>query len=330
MIARSMRVSASDHRPSTLGPATCAFALFWAATAAPALAQETFGHTTPWLPENVFEETGPIDTMFNFILYLTGAVLIAVLVCMVAFMIRYRHRPGRRAVYTHGNHGLEAVWTLIPTIIMALIAAFSQKMWAEMKHPDHMPSAPEAVEVHVLGKQFEGHFHYPGKDGIFGKVHPLWQRDGDSAENFGLRRGDPLDFLDEEKVEEIAADPKRRHLLDPDPAAEDDICVPRLFLPVDRKVHIELTSRDVLHSFFLPNFRIKQDAVPGLTGHVWLRASKTSAAVVGQFGPDRPKPFDIVCAELCGQGHFKMRGQLFVVSRHDFETWLEENAPEDE
>jgi cytochrome c oxidase subunit II len=83
---------------------------------------------------------------------------------------------------------------------------------------------------------------------------------------------------------------------------------------------------DVIHSFYLPNFRVKQDAVPGLNGQVWLEASKTSAQVMGTEADGSPKPFDIVCAELCGAQHYAMRGQLFVVSQEDFEEFLRVEA----
>ena len=102
-------------------------------------------------------------------------------------------------------------------------------------------------------------------------------------------------------------------------------------IPVNTKVLINLTSVDVLHSFFLPNFRIKQDTIPGLNGSVWIEASRTSGHVIGT-SPDEPdmfgysKPFDIVCAELCGQGHFTMRGKLYVVNRQQYEAFLEEEA----
>ncbi|MBH07196.1 MAG: hypothetical protein CMJ20_12865 [Phycisphaeraceae bacterium] len=293
-------------------------------------AQETEGYTTPWLPQNVFEGSRSIDSMFNIILYLTMATLIGVLITMAVFLYRYRHRQGRRAIYTHGNPRLEAVWTLIPTVIMILIVAFSQSTWDELKNPQRMPQGEDVVKVHVWGRQFNWFFHYPGQDGKHGKTDYVWrQNTGDPAQEIGLKRGYVEDFLDPEQIEMFESDPQNVDVIEPDPAAFDDVVTSVMYIPVNKKVHIQISSIDVLHSFFVPQFRVKQDAVPGLSGHIWLEASKTSAEVVGQFSPGEPKPFDIICAELCGQGHYKMRGQMFVVSDDDYKSWLADNAPEE-
>ena len=292
-------------------------------------AQETHGTTTVWRPPNVFRAGDPVDRLFDAILYLTCGVLIAVLLCLVVFVVRYRHRPGRRAVFLHGNPRLEVVWTLIPTAIMALIAAFSQASWSALKDPAAMPTGPDVVEVGVVARQFQWFFHYPGPDGRFGRTDVRWRRNtGIGEEEIGLMRGEVEDFMEPGQIEALEADPERAALLDPDPAAADDVVMPVMTIPVDRKVHIRLTSIDVLHSFFVPDFRVKQDAVPGLTGHLWLESDRTSADVIGRDSAGRPKPFDIVCAELCGSNHFKMRGQMFVVTQAEYERWLAANAPE--
>lgn len=262
---------------------------------------ETVGPTTVWLPPSVSTFGDEVDGMFYFILYLTGIINIAVFIAMGIFLYKYRFNPNRQATFIHGNNKLEAVWTLIPTIILALIAVFSQTSWSKMKMTNQMPSAAtdkSVVELEVIAKQFLWYYHYPGKDGKLGKrkiekVNPK----GSTPEEFiGLDRDD--------------ADSK------------DDIIASQMYIPVNTNVRIHLTSVDVIHSFFLPNFRVKQDAMPGLMGNVWLNSQKTSAEVVGSEASGKPKPFDIVCAELCGQGHFKMRGQMFVVSPEDYDKWM--------
>jgi cytochrome c oxidase subunit 2 len=280
-------------------------------TASVAVAQtpgpETTGDRVWWLPENVFPAAEHIDLLFNFILYMTGAVCIGVFAVMIAFLIKYRHKPGRHSAFIHGNTRLEIVWTLIPTIIMALTAVFSQATWTAIKRQPVVEAGEDVVRIEVVARQFQWFFHYPGADGAMGPRRMLLI-DPQSSEP------DSLIGLD------------RDH-----PDAGDDIVAPYMSVPVNTKVMIQLSSVDVLHSFFLPNFRIKQDAVPGLNGKMWLEATKTSAQVIGT-SPDEPaifdyaKPFDIVCAELCGQGHFKMRGKLYVVSRDQYEAFLEEEA----
>lgn len=262
-----------------------------------------------WLPENVFPAAEGIDALFYGILYLTCFVCIGVFAALIFFLIKYRYRPGRHALFMHGNTRLELVWTLIPTLILALIAAVSQTSWAKVKRPPMTPTTDqvlrgEIVEMRVVGKQFKWYFQYPGKDGKLGPLRQDLQRGSMPDELIGLDRSTP--------------------------EGRDDIVTPLMYLPVNKPAYVHLGSVDVLHSFFLPEFRIKQDAVPGVETRVWLESSKTSAATVGYTPVVRdgrivrrdPKPFEIVCAELCGQGHFTMRGELYIVSQDEYDAWL--------
>jgi cytochrome c oxidase subunit 2 len=235
---------------------------------------------------------------------------------MLIFLWRYRHRPGRRAKFIHGNNRLETVWTLIPTVIMALVAAFSQSVWVSAKYASAMPSGEDVVNIEIIGKQFKWYFHYPGADGIMGRRDPqlITLNSSDPAEVIGLDRSDP--------------------------DCKDDIAVlGTLVVPVGRPVRAQISSVDVLHSFWLPNFRVKQDTVPGLRTEIWFEATKTSGQVIGR-DPANPltivdeennyqrvaitdaKPFDIVCAELCGQGHYTMRGLMYVVTEAQYEQYM--------
>jgi len=269
--------------------------------------QETISKPGWWLPENVFPAAEQIDLLFNFILYLTGAICIGVFAVMIVFMVKYRYKAGRHAAFIHGNSRLEIVWTLIPTVILVLIAAFSQSTWSNIKRHPTIAPGENVVELEVIARQFAWYFHYPGADGKLGprKTSLINSDSGDPEELIGLDRSHP--------------------------DGRDDIVSPQMAIPVNTKTLITLSSVDVLHSFFLPNFRIKLDAVPGLNGKIWIESTKTSAQVIGT-GPDEQamfdyaKPFDIMCAELCGQGHFKMRGKLYVVTQEQYEAFLEEEA----
>lgn len=286
----------------------CAFITAWVSGLlawpgwASAAGRETTGSRTWWLPENVFPASETIDTLFYFILYMTGGVCIAVFAVLGYFLVRYRHKPGRRAKFIHGNSRLEAVWTLIPTVIMALTAAVSQATWSNLKFHPEVEEGETVVRMAVIGRQFQWYYHYPGADG-----------------KLGPRRTGLVNPDSSEPDAHVGLD--RSH-----PDAKDDLLTSKMYIPVGTRVFIDLTSVDVLHSFFLPNFRLKQDAVPGLTGKVWLQASKTSAQVIGTEADGSPKPFDIVCAELCGQGHYKMRGQMFVVGQDAYEKFLADEA----
>jgi cytochrome c oxidase subunit 2 len=141
----------------------------------------------------------------------------------------------------------------------------------------------DSVVVEVTGEQFTWNVRYPGPDGEFGRIDPALI----TAENsLGIDGSDPT-------------------------AADDIHELALMYVPVNHPVRIRLRSKDVLHSFYLPYHRIKQDAVPGMTVELW-------------FVPTREGEFDIACAELCGFGHYQMRGFLHVVSEQEFERWLEE------
>lgn len=287
-------------------------------------AGETFGRTAAWLPEEASSVAPVLDRLFNFILYLTIGVNIAVFVVMAIFLWAYRARPGRRATFIHGSHKLEMVWTLIPAVILVMITTVSQTSWSKIKTPFESPDVQdvksgEAVEMRVVGMQFKWYFQYPGADGVLGRIDPLNipAQPMDDAQRIGLDRSDP--------------------------AAADDFVSVVGVIPVNRRVYVHLNSLDVIHSFYLPNFRIKHDAVPGLNGRVWLEATKTSGEVIGRYANDRDKlrvfdldageyvtisdnkPFDLVCAELCGQGHYTMRGTFYVVTDGEYRRFIEVN-----
>lgn len=215
-----------------------------------------------WLPENVSTFGAEIDYLFYVIYYITGAVFILVTALMVLFLIMYRRREGRRALYSHGNTALEITWTVVPAVILVVLSFMSASTWAKVKR--HAP--PSDFQIQVTAKQFNWEIVYPGPDGKFG-----------SADDF---------------------------------QAENDIHV-----PVNKTVHVILSSKDVIHSFFLPNLRVKQDAVPGRDILVWFEATK-------------PGKYELPCAELCGFGHSGMRGWLYVDTPEQFAQWVKESWPQ--
>ncbi|MGA6970153.1 MAG: cytochrome c oxidase subunit II [Candidatus Binatus sp.] len=208
-----------------------------------------------YFPHDVSTFGPQIDWLFELIFWIVMFVWIAVMIAMVVFMVRYRHRPGRKAEYIEGNSRLEILWTAGTAVILIVLALMSRSTWADIK--EHGP--PGDVFYHVNAKQFNWEITYPGPDGKFGKG-------------------------------ELEIDNE-------------------LHVPVNKVVRIDLTSKDVIHSFFMPNLRLKQDAVPGRIIHVWFEATE-----VGEY--------EIPCAELCGFGHSGMLGTLTVQSEEDYEKWL--------
>jgi cytochrome c oxidase subunit 2 len=214
-----------------------------------------------WLPENVSTFGGEVDSLFYLIYYITGATFILVTVAMIAFLIMYRRREGRRAIYSHGNTSLEIIWTVVPAIILIVLSFMSQATWAKIKA--HVP--PSDFTVRVTAKQFNWEMLYPGPDGKFG-------------------------------------------------TADDLLLENQLHVPAGKVVHAVLTSKDVIHSFFLPNLRLKQDTVPGREIVAWFEATK-------------PGQYELPCAELCGFGHSGMKGWLYVHTPEDYAKWVQEKWP---
>ena len=244
-----------------------------------------FGART-WLPPLASEHGEGIDRMIIYLLVCTGALILLGHIVLGYFILRSSGRD--RAITDVPTHRTQQIWSIVPAIVMTLVAeggvlVIGLPVWGQL-YGQEPPS--DAVLVEVTGEQFTWNIRYPGEDGEFGRTDPQLI----SFENgIGLDRSDPA-------------------------AADDILDLALMYVPVNRPVHIRLRSRDVLHSFYLPHHRIKQDAVPGMTIDLW-------------FTPNREGEFEIACAELCGFGHYQMRGTLNVVSQDEFSRWIaEKNA----
>jgi cytochrome c oxidase subunit 2 len=213
-----------------------------------------------WLPENVSTYGRDIDWLFHLIYWITGITAILVFAVMVAFLVMYKDRPGRRARYTHGNTTLEIVWTVVPSLILVVLTFLSAPAWSRIKIAAPPPSD---FVVQVTAKQFNWQITYPGPDGKFG-------------------------------------------------TADDKTLLDEMHVPANKVVHVHLRSQDVIHSFFVPQFRMKQDAVPGREIVQWFEATK-------------PGKYELPCAELCGFGHSGMKGWIYVHGAEDYQKWAAEN-----
>lgn len=254
-----------------------------------------------------------MDQLFNVTLFFTGIVFVVTQIILFWFAYKYRGVEGRKALHISHDNRLELVWTAIPAVVMAILVIFGLNTWNEIMQdvdPDE-----DYVEFEMTGYQFGWIARYPGSDGVLGTR--------DYRQTSGIN---PLGQVWE------------------DPANHDDIHANEIVLPVNRKVKVRLTARDVLHSFFLPHFRVKMDCVPGtptffvFTPTVTTEEYRQNLSRYPEYqvreDPDDPTSrmlweafnYELACAELCGTGHASMRMIVRVVEEHEYEQWLESQS----
>ncbi|MDX1382292.1 MAG: cytochrome-c oxidase [Thermoanaerobaculia bacterium] len=233
-----------------------------------------------WLPALASHHGAGIDRMLQYLLLTTGALLLVGHVVLAWFVFRFSRQS--RVSHRLASPKAERAWSIALGLVMTVVAeggvlAIGLPVFQQY----FVDEAPEdAIVVEITGEQFAWNIRYPGADGVFGRTR---------AEL--ITTTNPLGM-----------DPE-------DPAGADDrMELNNLYLQVDRGAKVVLRSKDVLHSFYLPNLRVKQDAVPGMRIPIW-------------FQPTTEGRFDIACAELCGLAHYRMQGFVHVLSASDYSEW---------
>lgn len=240
-----------------------------------------------WLPALAASSGGAIDHQLTLNFILLGVVFCATQLALGLFVWKYRERSGAREISHAGQPDarVELTWlTIAAALFLGLNIA-----GAAMQPPAATPTAAndKPVMVEVTGVQFRWYFRQPGADGRFGPTKP---------ELIDASEGNPLG-IDRS-----------------DASSADDIVTSELVIPAEKEVELTLRAQDVIHSFFVPALRIKQDAVPG-------------QAIVIHIPPAQAGTYDIACAQLCGMGHYQMNAKLKVVSEVEYQAWLSRIPP---
>lgn len=242
-------------------------------------------HELLGLPVQASAHAQSIDDIIVVVHWLMAILFVGWGLFFIYTLVRFRAGANPKASHEgmHGTWSKYAEGGVLLAEILILVL-MSMPAWAERVAA--FPPETSSTVVRVVGEQFAWNVHYPGPDGKFGKTDLKLVS---AANPLGLDRKDP--------------------------AGKDDVTtINQLNLPVDKPVIVHLSSKDVIHSFALPQMRVKQDAIPGIVHNLW-------------FTPTRTGEWEIPCSQLCGLGHYRMRGFYTIQSATDFEAWLKENAP---
>ncbi len=241
------------------------------------IASIIFHFWSPWWWTPVASNWGNIDDTIILTFWVTGAVVVAGCLFMAYCVWRYRYRKDRRAEYEPENKKLEWRLTLLTSLGVAALLAPGLLVWKQF-----VTVPQNAFNVEVVAYQWGWNYRLSGEDGILGKTDAKLV----SYENpYGLNLNDPN--------------------------GKDDIIVQDadLHLQIDQPVKINLRSLDVIHNFYVPQFRAKMDTLPGIVSYYW-------------FTPIKTGEYEILCAEFCGTGHYGMRGTVLVDDEKDYNNWL--------
>lgn len=243
------------------------------------------------LPVAASEHGVQYDMMFNVTLIITGIVFFVTQALLFWFAFRYQSTEKRAAFYYPHNNKLELIWTTVPAIAMAVLVAIGLRNWGKMT-----AEAPaDANVVEIVGKQFNWIVRYPGKDGVLGKRD--FRNINDANNVLGL------DWNDKANADDIIFENGELHLV------------------VNKPVKLVIGSRDVIHNVGLPHFRMKMDAVPGIVTTIWFTPLYTTREMREITGnPDFV--YEIACDQMCGSGHYSMRGTVIVETQAEYNIWL--------
>jgi cytochrome c oxidase subunit II len=234
---------------------------------------------SPWWWTPIASNWSYIDNTIIITFWITGIAFVALVLFVAYCVLRFRHRPGIQADYAPENKKLEGWLATGTTLGVVAMLAPGLFVWNQF-----ITAPQDAAEVEVVGQQWLWSFRLPGADGRLGTTEA---RNIAPENSLGLNPNDA--------------------------AGQDDLIIEggELHLPIGKPVKVLLRSVDVLHDFYVPEFRAKMDMVPGMITYFW-------------FTPTRTGTFEVLCAELCGVGHAQMRGTVVVDTEADYQAWLAE------
>ncbi len=253
-------------------------------------------HGDMLLPEAASEHGVKIDDMLNITLIITTIVFVVTHIVLFAFAYMYRYNKERKAYYYPHNNTLERVWTVIPAIVLTFLVLMGFLTWRSIFYKVEDPNN-KPISIEVTSSQFQWDVRYPGADAVVGR------------KNYKLITGINnlgIDFNDKNSMDDQVAD--------------------EIVLPVNKPVRFSLVSKDVIHSFYMPHFRVQLNTVPGMTSYFEFTPTITTAEMKAKTN-DPSFKYLLLCAKICGTNHYNMQKAVRVVSEQEYKEWVAKQVP---
>ncbi|HMG10026.1 MAG TPA: cytochrome c oxidase subunit II [Mucilaginibacter sp.] len=246
------------------------------------------------LPEAASVHGVEIDEMFTVTTVLTMIVFFITQILLFGFLFQYRHSDKRRAHFLPHNNTIEKVWTIAPAIVLTILVVFGFFTWQKIENSTNVNGD---INIDITGHQFAWEIRYPGKDGKLG----------------------PKDFKLVSTANKLGVDFKKK-------SSFDDLSADTIYLPVNKSIRLNILAQDVIHSVYMPHFRLQQNAVPGLPTFFKFIPTITTADMRRKV--DDPKfEYLVYCNKICGGAHYNMQRVVRVVTEAEYQSWLSRQKP---
>ncbi|GAA3963559.1 cytochrome c oxidase subunit II [Mucilaginibacter dorajii] len=246
------------------------------------------------LPEAASIHGVKVDEMFTVTTVLTMFVFFVTQILLFGFLFQYRHSDKRRAHFLPHDNTIEKIWTIVPAIVLTVLVVFGFFTWQSIMDTHQVKGD---LNVDITGHQFAWELRYPGKDGKLG------------PKNFKLVTGS----------NKLGVDFKKK-------SSFDDLSADTMYLPVNKPVRLNIEAQDVIHSVYMPHFRVQLNAVPGLPTVFRFTPTITTAKMRTDLN-DPTFEYLVYCNKICGGGHYNMQKIVRVVSEAEYQTWLSHQKP---
>ncbi len=254
-------------------------------------------HGSMILPDAASEHGKRIDEMFNLTLIITTIVFILTHIALFIFAYLYKDTGKRKAYFYPHNNTLEMIWTIVPAIVLTVLVLMGFFTWRSIFYKVEDPNN-KPINIEVTSSQFQWDVRYPGADGEVGE---RYYKLTTATNTLGINFNDTKSL-------------------------DDQMAGDTITIPVNKPVRFRLASKDVIHSFYLPHFRVQLNTVPGLTSYFEFTPTATTADMIAKTN-DPKFTYILLCSKICGDGHYNMKKIINVVSMEEYEQWVKRLPP---